>query len=96
MPSKKHSQSPSSLGQNWGSLTFEKVTKYLPQFKSAIQVPIYVVGEDQPLYRRLFWQANSSSSGSRLINFSVASLGLPNGAAIDDPIIGFKAPQDGS
>ncbi len=37
----------SSLGQNWeGSLTFEKVTKYLPQFKSAIQVPIYVVGID--------------------------------------------------
>ena len=37
----------SSLGQNWeGSLTFEKVTKYLPQFKSAIQVPIYVIGID--------------------------------------------------
>jgi hypothetical protein len=31
--------------QNWeGSLTFEKVVKYLPQFKSAIQVPIYVLG----------------------------------------------------
>ena len=30
---------------NWeGSLTFEKVKKYLPQFKSAIQVPIYVLG----------------------------------------------------
>jgi hypothetical protein len=37
----------SSLGQNWeGSLTFEKVTKYLPQFKSAVQVPIYVIGID--------------------------------------------------
>ena len=36
-----------SLGQNWeGSLTFEKVTKYLPQFKSAIQVPIYFIGID--------------------------------------------------
>ncbi|MFB0559799.1 MAG: BglII/BstYI family type II restriction endonuclease [Candidatus Lokiarchaeia archaeon] len=34
-------------GQNWqGSLTFEKVTKYLPHFKSAIQVPIYVLGID--------------------------------------------------
>lgn len=31
--------------QNWeGSLTFEKVCKYLPHFKSAIQVPIYVIG----------------------------------------------------
>lgn len=28
------------------SLTFEKVKKYLPQFKSAIQVPIYVLGID--------------------------------------------------
>jgi restriction endonuclease BglII len=28
--------------QNWeGSLTFEKVVKYLPHFKSAIQVPIF-------------------------------------------------------
>lgn len=31
--------------QNWeGSLSFEKVTKYLPHFKSAIQVPIFVYG----------------------------------------------------
>src|SRR5215471_3665425 len=31
--------------QNWeGSLSFEKVIKYLPHFKSAIQVPIYVLG----------------------------------------------------
>jgi hypothetical protein len=30
---------------NWeGSLTFEKVVRYLPHFKSAIQVPIYVLG----------------------------------------------------
>lgn len=30
---------------NWkGSLTFEKVVRYLPHFKSAIQVPIYVIG----------------------------------------------------
>ncbi|MCE5327251.1 MAG: hypothetical protein LLG01_12655 [Planctomycetaceae bacterium] len=36
-----------TLGQNWeGSLTFEKVTRYLPHFKSAIQVPVYVVGLD--------------------------------------------------
>jgi hypothetical protein len=36
-----------SLKQNWeGSLTFEKVTRYVPQFKSAIQVPIYVLGID--------------------------------------------------
>lgn len=33
--------------KNWeGSLTFEKVEKYLPHFKSAIQVPIYVIGID--------------------------------------------------
>jgi len=32
-------------GLNWeGSLTFEKVVKYLPHFKSAIQVPVWVVG----------------------------------------------------
>ena len=32
---------------NWeGSLSFEKVTRYLPHFKSAIQVPIYVIGID--------------------------------------------------
>jgi|SRR6266851_7290360 len=33
--------------QNWeGSLSFEKVKRYLPHFKSAIQIPIYVVGID--------------------------------------------------
>jgi restriction endonuclease BglII len=33
--------------QNWeGSLSFEKVVRYLPHFKSAIQVPIYVLGID--------------------------------------------------
>jgi hypothetical protein len=33
--------------QNWdGSLSYEKVTRYLPHFKSAIQVPIYVIGLD--------------------------------------------------
>lgn len=32
---------------NWeGSLSFEKVCSYLPFFKSAIQVPIYVIGLD--------------------------------------------------
>jgi len=31
--------------QNWeGSLSYEKVVRYLPHFKSAIQVPIYVLG----------------------------------------------------
>ena len=31
-------------GHNWdGSLNFEKVIKYLPHFKSAIQVPLYVI-----------------------------------------------------
>ena len=36
-----------SLNQNWeGGLTFEKVKRYLPHFKSAIQVPIYVLGVD--------------------------------------------------
>ena len=34
-------------GQKWGgSLTFEKVRRYLPHFKSAIQVPIYLIGID--------------------------------------------------
>lgn len=33
--------------QKWGgSLTFEKVKKYLPHFRSAIQVPIFVYGID--------------------------------------------------
>ena len=33
-----------NCGKNWeGSLTFEKVKTYLPHFKSAIQVPIYVI-----------------------------------------------------
>ena len=35
-------------GQKWhGSLTFEKVRRYLPHFKSAIQVPIFVLGLDE-------------------------------------------------
>lgn len=34
-------------GLKWnGSLNYEKVVRYLPQFKSAIQVPIYVLGID--------------------------------------------------
>lgn len=33
--------------QNWdGSLCYEKVVRYLPHFKSAIQLPIYVIGID--------------------------------------------------
>jgi len=37
----------SEYKQNWdGSLTFEKVQRYLPHFKSAIQIPIYVIGID--------------------------------------------------
>lgn len=33
--------------QKWdGSLNFEKVVRYLPHFKSAIQVPIFVIGID--------------------------------------------------
>jgi hypothetical protein len=33
--------------KNWdGSLTYEKIVRYLPHFKSAIQVPIYVLGID--------------------------------------------------
>jgi len=32
-------------GNKWGgSLTFEKVVRYLPHLKSAIQVPVYVIG----------------------------------------------------
>lgn len=35
------------FAKNWdGSLRFEKVVRYLPHFKSAIQVPIYVIGID--------------------------------------------------
>ncbi|MGG3874539.1 BglII/BstYI family type II restriction endonuclease [Brevibacillus laterosporus] len=35
------------FNQNWeGSLSFEKIVRYLPHFKSAIQVPIYVIGID--------------------------------------------------
>lgn len=33
--------------QNWeGSLAFEKVARYLPHLKSAIQVPVYLLGID--------------------------------------------------
>lgn len=33
--------------QKWnGSLTYEKVIRYIPHFKSAIQVPVYVIGID--------------------------------------------------
>jgi hypothetical protein len=33
--------------QNWeGSLCYEKVIRYLPHFRSAIQVPVYVIGLD--------------------------------------------------
>jgi len=35
------------FGHKWeGSLSFEKVQTYLPHFKSAIQVPIFVIGID--------------------------------------------------
>lgn len=35
------------FNNNWeGSLNFEKVKSYLPHFKSAIQVPIYVIDLD--------------------------------------------------
>lgn len=35
-------------GKIWsGSLSFEKVRRYLPMFKSAIQVPIFVIGIDE-------------------------------------------------
>jgi hypothetical protein len=35
------------FNQNWeGSLSFGKVVRYLPHFKSAIQLPIYVLGID--------------------------------------------------
>jgi hypothetical protein len=34
-------------GKSWeGSLSYEKVVRYLPHFKSAIQLPIYVIGID--------------------------------------------------
>jgi len=32
-------------GQNWeGSLRYEKIVRYLSHLRSAIQVPVYVVG----------------------------------------------------
>jgi hypothetical protein len=35
------------FGKTWeGSLSFERVEMYLPHLKSAIQVPIYVLGID--------------------------------------------------
>jgi hypothetical protein len=35
------------FNQNWeGSLSYEKVVRYLPHLKSAIQVPVYVIGID--------------------------------------------------
>jgi hypothetical protein len=38
----------SEYEQKWqGSLTFEKVCKYLPPFKSAIQVPVFVYGIEE-------------------------------------------------
>jgi hypothetical protein len=37
----------SEFGMTWeGSLQFEKIVRYLPHFKSAIQLPIYVLGLD--------------------------------------------------
>ena len=37
----------STHGQKWqGSLTFERVVRCLPQYRSAIDVPIYVLGID--------------------------------------------------
>jgi len=36
-----------NYNKKWeGSLPFEKVKRYLPHFKSAIQVPVYVIGID--------------------------------------------------
>jgi len=38
----------SEYNQKWqGSLTFEKVCRYLPHFRSAIQVPIFVYGLEE-------------------------------------------------
>ncbi|MSR23636.1 MAG: restriction endonuclease [Nitrospiraceae bacterium] len=40
-------QMKTQYNKKWaGSLTFEKVAKYLPHFKSAIQLLIYVIGID--------------------------------------------------
>lgn len=37
----------SKFNNNWeGSLSYEKVKNYLPHFKSAIQIPIYLLGLD--------------------------------------------------
>ncbi|WP_332310159.1 BglII/BstYI family type II restriction endonuclease [Brevibacillus parabrevis] len=42
-----HKVMKKEFNQNWeGSLSFEKIVRYLPHFKSAIQVPIYVLGID--------------------------------------------------
>ena len=38
----------SEYNKKWqGSLTFEKVCKYLPHFRSAIQVPVFVYGMEE-------------------------------------------------
>ena len=40
-------QMKTCYSRNWeGSLPFEKLVRYLPHFKSAIQIPIYVIGID--------------------------------------------------
>lgn len=45
MATRKFIKEMEDAGQKWtGSLTFEKVKKYLPHFRSAIHVPILVVG----------------------------------------------------
>ena len=42
---KEYQKKLGQQGKLWeGSLTFDKVIKYLPHFKSAIQVPIFVIG----------------------------------------------------
>ena len=47
LTTKKFQKEMENNGITWkSSLTYEKVMKYLPQFKSAIHVPIYLIGID--------------------------------------------------
>jgi hypothetical protein len=42
-----HNSPKNEFNRNWeGSLTFEKVNRYLIYLKSAVQVPIYLIGID--------------------------------------------------
>ncbi|HEV8143015.1 MAG TPA: BglII/BstYI family type II restriction endonuclease [Methylomirabilota bacterium] len=64
--------------QKWeGSLTFETVKKYLPQFKSAIQVPIYVLGIHARPKIRLWSDRTRARCARARSGRSAGALGVP-------------------